>query len=102
MNGRQLLKRPDAARVAFDASCAGLSDVRPMEPGVTGAWSVRDILAHVTTWEEEAKTRSRAGCALPARLRKPVRAPRTEPREGEAEGAGEGPGPAAAGRAALP
>lgn len=24
-----------------------------VEPGVTGAWSVRDILAHVTTWEEE-------------------------------------------------
>ena len=24
------------------------------EPGVTKAWSVRDILAHVTTWEEEA------------------------------------------------
>lgn len=24
------------------------------EPGVTGAWSVKDILAHVTTWEEEA------------------------------------------------
>jgi len=25
-----------------------------MGPGVTGAWSVRDILVHVTTWEEEA------------------------------------------------
>jgi hypothetical protein len=25
-----------------------------LEPGVTGTWSVRDILAHVTTWEEEA------------------------------------------------
>ena len=25
-----------------------------MEPGVTGAWSVRDTLAHVTSWEEEA------------------------------------------------
>ena len=25
-----------------------------VEPGVTGAWSVKDILAHVTTWEEEA------------------------------------------------
>lgn len=24
-----------------------------MEPGVSGEWSVRDILAHVTTWEEE-------------------------------------------------
>src|SRR3989442_14226078 len=25
-----------------------------MKPGVTGDWSVRDILAHVSTWEEEA------------------------------------------------
>lgn len=25
-----------------------------MIPGVTGKWSVRDILAHVPTWEEEA------------------------------------------------
>jgi hypothetical protein len=25
-----------------------------MKSGVTGNWSVRDILAHVTTWEEEA------------------------------------------------
>src|SRR2546429_176532 len=27
-----------------------------MRSGVTGAWSVRDILAHVSTWEEEALT----------------------------------------------
>src|SRR5437773_3833090 len=27
-----------------------------MEAGVTGAWSVRDIIAHVTWWEEEALT----------------------------------------------
>jgi hypothetical protein len=40
--------------VAFNESYAGLSDVQLMAPGVTGAWSVRDILAHVTTWEEEA------------------------------------------------
>ena len=25
-----------------------------LEPGVTKAWSVKDIIAHVTTWEEEA------------------------------------------------
>jgi len=31
-----------------------LSAAQLMEPGVTGDWSVRDILAHVTTWEEEA------------------------------------------------
>jgi hypothetical protein len=50
----QLLKRLDKAWVAFSESYAGLSDSELMEPGVTGAWSVRDILAHVTTWEEEA------------------------------------------------
>jgi len=51
---RQLLKRLDTAWVALKASYAGLSDSQLLEPGVTGAWSVRDILAHVTTWEEEA------------------------------------------------
>ena len=51
---RQLLKRLDQAWRAFNDSYAGLSDVQLMEAGVTGAWSVRDILAHVTTWEEEA------------------------------------------------
>src|SRR5438093_9640406 len=53
-DGRQLLKRLDTAWGAFKESYAGLSDAQLIEPGVTGAWSVRDILAHVTTWEEEA------------------------------------------------
>jgi hypothetical protein len=51
---RQLLQRVDKAWEAFSESYAGLSDAQLMEPGVTGAWSVRDILTHVTTWEEEA------------------------------------------------
>jgi hypothetical protein len=38
----------------FKESYAGLSASQLLEPGVAGAWSVRDILAHVTTWEEEA------------------------------------------------
>jgi len=40
--------------LTFKASYAGLSEAQLLEPGVTGAWSVRDIIAHVTTWEEEA------------------------------------------------
>jgi hypothetical protein len=48
------LKRLDQAWAAFRQSYAGLSDAEVMEPGVTGAWSVRDIIAHVTWWEEEA------------------------------------------------
>ena len=51
---QQLLKRLDTAWRAFAESYAGLSEAQLMEPGVTGAWSVRDIIAHVTTWEEEA------------------------------------------------
>ena len=54
MDRRQLLKRLDTAWEAFKASYAGLSDSELLKPGVTGAWSVRDIIAHVTAWEEEA------------------------------------------------
>ncbi|HEY3204502.1 MAG TPA: DinB family protein [Thermoanaerobaculia bacterium] len=54
MDRRQLLKRLAEAWADFEESYAGLSDAELLEPGVTGGWSVRDILAHVTTWEEEA------------------------------------------------
>ena len=39
---------------AFRESYAGLSDSQLTEAGVTGKWSVKDIIAHVTWWEEEA------------------------------------------------
>ena len=32
----------------------GLSHDALLEPGVVGPWSIRDVLAHVATWEEEA------------------------------------------------
>jgi hypothetical protein len=51
---RQLLRRIDRAWRDFQDSHAGLSNEQMLEPGVTGAWSVRDIIAHVTTWDEEA------------------------------------------------
>lgn len=49
-----MLQRLDAAWIAFKASYAGLTDAQLLEPGVTGKWSVRDIIAHVTWWDEEA------------------------------------------------
>lgn len=54
MDRRGLLKRLDKAWSNFQEARAGLSEAQVMIPGVTGKWSVRDILAHVTTWEEEA------------------------------------------------
>jgi hypothetical protein len=53
---RQPLKRLDTAWEAFKQSYAGLPDAELLEPGVTGAWSIKDIIAHVTWWEEEALT----------------------------------------------
>jgi hypothetical protein len=69
---RQLLKQLDKAWVAFNESYAGLSDAQLMAPGVTGAWSVRDILAHVTTWEEEALKHLLGGRHLTASPQAPV------------------------------
>ena len=54
MNTEQVLQRLDKAWTAFEESYAGLPDSQLMIPGVTGRWSVRDIIAHVTWWEEEA------------------------------------------------
>jgi hypothetical protein len=54
MNKQQLLKQLEKAWTTIEESYAGLSDSQLMEPGVMDNWSVKDILAHVTTWEEEA------------------------------------------------
>jgi hypothetical protein len=54
VNRQQLLHRLDTAWETFQTSYAGLSNSRLTEPGVVGDWSVKDIIAHVTWWEEEA------------------------------------------------
>jgi hypothetical protein len=54
MDRLQLLKPLDRAWEALKASYAGLSDSELLESCITGNWSVRDIIAHVTWWEEEA------------------------------------------------
>ncbi len=56
MDKSKLLNNLDAAWTALLDSCAGLSDAEMVQPGVTGEWSVKDIIAHVTSWEEEALT----------------------------------------------
>ena len=52
----RLLKRIETAWQDLLASCDGLSEPKLLEPGVTGTWSVKDIIAHVTVWEDEAMT----------------------------------------------
>lgn len=54
MKTRQVLERLDKAWRDFQESYAGLTDEELLRPGVTRQWSVRDLIAHVTWWEEEA------------------------------------------------
>ena len=54
MNTQQVLDRLDRAWQDFLASYSGLTDEEMLRPGVTGQWSVRDLIAHITWWEEEA------------------------------------------------
>jgi len=54
MDRQAMLRKLDQAWTAFKESFAKLPESRLTEPGVAGNWSVKDILAHVTTWEEEA------------------------------------------------
>ncbi len=56
MNRTQLLARLNRAWAEFQSSYADLSAAGMSVPGVTGGWSVKDIVAHVAAWEQEALT----------------------------------------------
>jgi hypothetical protein len=51
MRKQQILNKLEHAWVAFKGVCTGLTDEQLVEPGVTGDWSVKDILAHLSAWE---------------------------------------------------
>ncbi len=53
MLGPRLLARLEAEWRALQDSIAGATDAALLEPGAVGEWSVRDVLCHLTTWEEE-------------------------------------------------
>lgn len=49
-----MIDKVEAAWADFHAAYAGLPDDDLLIPGVTGDWSIRDLIAHVTWWDEEA------------------------------------------------
>jgi uncharacterized protein (TIGR03083 family) len=50
----KLIAKVEAAWAGFHAAYAGLPDDDLLIPGVTGDWSIRDLIAHVTWWDAEA------------------------------------------------
>ncbi len=54
MDKKQVIDKLEGAWKAFLGSFDGFSDEQLLEPGVMGDWSVKDLIAHVSWWEEEA------------------------------------------------
>ncbi len=54
MHKEALFRRLNAGWQELQDAISGLPDEAVVEPGAVGVWSVRDIIAHITTWEEEA------------------------------------------------
>jgi DinB superfamily len=54
VNREQLLGRIERHWGAFNDACAGLPDAVIEAPRAVGDWSVKDLIAHVATWEGEA------------------------------------------------
>ena len=55
-----ILARIDAAWTDLLAAIDGLDDDALTTAGVTGSWSVKDILSHISTWEDATMARSQA------------------------------------------
>ena len=56
MNKSDLLASLETSRQNLLAAFNGLSDDELTQPGATGDWSVKDVLAHIAAWEAELVT----------------------------------------------
>ena len=54
MNREETLSAVSKTWQELKDAIALVPDDRLDEPGVVGSWSVKDLIGHVTTWEEEA------------------------------------------------
>lgn len=52
MTKEDLLKSIRAEHKRLEDNIAGLSEAQLSSPGVAGIWSIKDILAHLTDWEQ--------------------------------------------------
>jgi hypothetical protein len=51
MDKKTLIEAVRNSRVAWDVLLAQVGEERKTTPGVTGNWSVKDVVAHLTAWE---------------------------------------------------
>ena len=56
MQRDEILEQLDTSRVRLLEVIEPLPDEALLEPGVSGSWSIADVLAHLTAWESELVT----------------------------------------------
>jgi uncharacterized damage-inducible protein DinB len=61
----EIIQRVEASWHDLQHALAGIPDERMEEPGVTGEWSVKDVLAHIAYWEDALTRRITGSDANP-------------------------------------
>lgn len=57
----EILEQISATHLLLEAHLSALSESEMLRPGVNGDWTVKDVLAHVTWWEQHLLRRLRTG-----------------------------------------
>jgi uncharacterized damage-inducible protein DinB len=56
LNNLELIERVRRARAEWEAVIAPLADEQMVRPGVSGDWSIKDLIAHISWFEREMIT----------------------------------------------
>jgi uncharacterized protein (TIGR03083 family) len=57
----EILEQVSATHLLLEAHISALSEAQMLQPGVNGQWTVKDVLAHITWWEQHLLHRLKTG-----------------------------------------
>src|SRR5512140_1105468 len=60
MNKAEVLRQLDEENRQWEALLDGIGESRMEQPGVAGHWSIKDIVAHITSWRRRTVARFQA------------------------------------------
>lgn len=61
MRKTDILEQISATHLLLEVHLSALSDAQLVQPGINGEWAVKDLLAHITWWEQHLLRRLRTG-----------------------------------------
>jgi uncharacterized damage-inducible protein DinB len=61
MRKTDILEHISATHLLLEVHFSALSDAKMLQQGINGEWTVKDLLAHITWWEQHLLRRLRTG-----------------------------------------